>query len=770
MTRLLFLCLFFPSLLFSQVNGDFHSKLYFEENAGQAVLIADKYPGSIQTIYFVLKGKELTYYFSDRGYSVVQKNEDGITNRTDFLFQHDRVCFVPEYTRIIPEGENENSSNAKYYLSGKTISPRQFQKIIYRDVQNRGDVEFSVHGDSLERKLIIHDHSWLGGIAFDVYGSKVDGIDRTKGYLFSSEAGTFSETCNQKSADAVILFPYELGNGEARMNENEIGAYIFHNEATAISTISWLTYIGGNSADEFFGIQVTADSGAVVVGRTASLDFPVTVGAQQDTMAGNYDVAIIRFASNGNCLWSTYYGGTNFDGAYQVIAIDSIFAICGMTNSTDLPMMNATQLANGGSYDAFILVLDSAGNELRSTYYGGTGGDQAFTIAKGPANEIVLGGSSSSTDLPSANLGFQGTLGGQIDAFLSVFDLNLNLQWSTYYGGPQAEDIHGMCVTPQGEIAFVGSTRSNNFSVTANAWQSGMLVAPDNYLVKFGMNGTRHYATFFGGSNNEDANAVVSDAAGNLYMTGFTYSTDFPTQGIIFQPTILGQNDAFVSKFDSTGQLVWSTFVGGGGQDVAWGMYGSGKYIYVCGETASNNFPVSPNAIQSTWAAISDGFVIKMDTTGQMVSGTFMGGNGYDGLLALTVTADTSVITTGDTYSSNLPVTVNAFQMTNHFNGDGYVVKFGMSEELISTNVISLNENNEIKVFPNPSSDFVTISSTDKTISRIEILDVSGRLIKNIAANSFEVKVDVSDLSNGIYFLRVEDENNVGKVFRVIRN
>ena len=774
MTKFIFIVfIFISSFVFAQ-GGNYSGKIYFEENKGQVYSVGNTSQINSGNIWFVLKSNLLTYYFSDRGYSVVQINKNGVGNRTDFLFHHERVCFVPGYTEIIPEGENEIHTNKKYYLPGKIISPQAFEKIIYHNVWRGVDLAFSLHGDSLERKIIINDPGFVdqnllrGEIEFDMSGSSFENFSDRKGISFTSDAGTFTEklVSDNSNLRAGTLPSWEY---EFPQPGYEIGKANSNDNIAAASTISWLTYIGGNSADEFFGIQVTNDSGAVVVGRTGSLDFPATVGAQQDTMAGNYDAVVARFSSNGNCMWSTYFGGTNFDGAWQVAAIDSFFVVCGMTNSTDLPVINATQNFNAGSYDAFLLVMDSAGNELRSTYYGGTGGDQGICVAKGPANEIVLAGSSSSVDLPLANSGYQSTLGGQIDAFLSVFDLNLSAQWSTYYGGTMAEDIHGICVTPQGEIAFVGGTRSNNFPVTANAWQNGMLGAPDNYLVKFGMDGTRHYGTFFGGTNNEDANGIVSDAIGNLYMTGFTYSADFPTQGIIFQPNILGQNDVYVSKFDTAGQLVWSTFVGGGGQDVGWGIYCSGKYIYICGETASNTFPVSPNAIQNTWDAISDGFVIKMDTAGQMVSGTFMGGNGYDGLLALTVTADTSVIATGDTYSSDLPATANAFQMTNHSNGDGYVVKFGMAEQSVSMNIISTTQNSGINVFPNPSNDFVTVSSGE-IISAIEISDVTGRRLGYFSENSSEIKMDFSNLPIGIYFLKVASSDSKIQIFRVVKS
>jgi hypothetical protein len=709
MKRILFFLVLIPSLAFAQRINSSHKTLCFEENAGRV-------KSAEHNIRYILRSKLLDYYFWDGGYSIVQKNNEGIKNRIDTRFEENSIPYADEISGVINQ-----------IGSGKINC---FSKIIYKGKFN---YEFSFSGDSIIKKLSVPNPA---GTRYScIHFTHTASLSRT----YRSAAGEFTEV---------------LRNG---------------NPQTASSTLEWMTYLGGNSSDELFGIALADDSGSVVVGRTASTDFPSTVGVSQDTFAGNYDAVITRFDKDGNCLWSSYFGGTNFDGAYQVITLDSVFVITGMTNSADLPVMNPSQPNNGGGYDAFLLMLNDSGQMVRSTYYGGSGSDQGLCIAKGNNGEIVLAGSTTSTSLPNTSTGYQTTMAGMIDAFISVWDDSFNVQWSSYYGGVGVEDIHAVCVTPGNEIAFGGGTRSNNFPVTANAWQSGLLSAPDNYMVKFDMSGNRLYATYFGGTNDEDLNGIVGDENGNIYMSGFTYSADFPTQGTIFQPNLLGQNDVYVSRFDSTGQLVWSTFIGGSGQDVAWGMTRLGKYIFVCGETESPAFPVSANAIQSSYNANSDGFVIKMDSTGQMVSGTFMGGSGFDALLAIAVDADTNVVACGDSYSTDLAVTSNAFQNVNHTQGDGYVVKFGMSEQLVSTNDLSIAGENQLRIFPNPASDFLTIDIKGKSISSVEILDATGRMIRKENYSGFSSAIPIHDLAPGMYFIRVLDDNQQMHVISFVK-
>lgn len=743
MKKLIAAFLIFPSVFFGNTNTAIHSNLLFEENIGQvscknfnAESLIHPIDGKAllyenSAIRFILKGSLLTYYFSDRGYSIVQKDNLGNLNRTDFYFDND--------VRIQPIGEVLQNSASNYYLASGHFIAKRYSKIVYQDIVGGITLEFAVKGDAIEKTIISNTAYLFRTNLFHCVGSIVTEGEAGNQLRYSSAAGFFNETLSASKMNVQM----------------------------SISTISWLTYLGGTNSEDIFGITLAADSGVVVTGRTGSIDYPTTVGSMQDSLSLSYDAVITRFDKNGNCLWSTYYGGTNFDGAYQVVTIGSTFVICGMTSSTDLPMLAPTQVGNNGSYDAFLLVLDWNGQLVRSTYYGGSGGDQGICLAKGPGNEIVLGGSATSTDLPFASSGFQATMAGQIDAFLAVFDNSLNVIWSTYYGGSNSEDIHSLCITPQQEIAFLGATQSFDFPVTANAWQMGLLNQPDNYLVKFGMDGSRHYATFFGGTNMEDANGITADAVGNLYCTGFTFSVDFPTLGTIFQPNLQGQSDIYVSKFDVNGQLVWSTFVGGAGQDVGYGIHVLGKYIFICGQTESPTFPVSANAIQSAYAMNGDGFVIKMDTSGQMITGTFMGGNGGDGLLALTVDADTNVIACGSTYSTDLPV-LNPFQLINASNGDGYVVKFGMAEELLSTSIQTINNN--VSVFPNPTNDYIFVSTEGRRIAAIEIVDVSGRTVLLDHSNTDLIRIDCKQLVKGVYFIKITEPNLGVQICRFIRN
>ncbi|HEU4716586.1 MAG TPA: T9SS type A sorting domain-containing protein [Bacteroidia bacterium] len=705
-------------------------------------------------LFYVLHSPQLDYYFSDRGYSIVQKDAKGkAENRTDVFFRNGK--------RIIPEGESVSPVKLNTCSAGRSKKETAFTQLRYRNFSGASDLVFRIDGDSLE-KTITHPGFYSFASSFEVDGAVL--LSDSSCNDFHSAAGDIREKMAAGCSPVPVNQQRRLPHGwMLTTNARAVAPLQFFSQS-----LSWMTYIGGTDSDELFGIDLTRDDGVVVCGRTGGTDFPSLPGAMQDTSAGSYDAVILRFDADGNCLWSTYYGGTGFDGAYALVTLDSCFAICGMTNSTDLPVSGGPQLSNAGSYDGFILLLDDSGQAVKSTYIGGTGADQVFSIAKGRGDTLVIAGSTSSANFPYTSGQFQPACAGLLDAFICVMTDSLVPQWATYYGGSSSEDIHHIIVSPQDEIIFCGGTYSNNFPLTPNAWQGGVISTPDVYLVKFGMDGARHYATCIGGSAGEDANMLAADSAGNFYVTGFTYSFDFPIQGNSFQSMISAQNDAYVAKFDPQGQLSWSTFIGGNGVDIGLCMQRRGEYLYVAGQTESTDFPLSGNSMQVNYGGNGDGFVVKLDTAGNMVAGTYVGGNGVDAVYGISVTSDTNVFCTGDTYSTDLPVTPGAFQSVNNGQGEGFLCRFKMSDQLFSTGTAGDRATEAVSVYPNPSSGLVQVTSSS-VITQVTVTDAEGRIVSSQKNNSETVSLDISGFAPGIYWLNIWGENGAHSVVRVVK-
>ena len=303
-----------------------------------------------------------------------------------------------------------------------------------------------------------------------------------------------------------------------------------------------------------------------------------------------------------------------------------------------------------------------------STYFGGTGFDAATSVAVDPAGNIYVTGWAASSDLPVTTAAIQGNNRGGVDAFVAKFNpTGSTLLYCTYLGGSGDDRGLSIAVDAAGSAYVTGATSSPDFPVTG---QSRFRGARKAFVAKLSPAGDRLiYSTLLGGSGNDVANGIAVNSAGNAFVAGATYSTDFPTV-LPIQSALAGQQDAFVAELDSTGaSLLFSTYLGGKGDDSAAGIAldASGN-VYVTGATGSPNFPVV-GAIQSALGGSQDAFVAKLNpATHALVYSTYLGGSqGWSGYpqygAAIDVDASGAAYATGTTNSSNFPVE-NAFQST----------------------------------------------------------------------------------------------------------
>ena len=320
-----------------------------------------------------------------------------------------------------------------------------------------------------------------------------------------------------------------------------------------------------------------------------------------------------------------------------------------------------------------------------STYLGGNGADFGLGVAVDTSGNAYVTGSTDSTNFPTVNP-FQGTCnscgGGGPDAFVTKFNADGSaLVYSTYLGGGSQDTAVGISVDTSGNAHITGHTLSTNFPTTMGAFDTSPNGDFDVFVAKLGPTGsTLVYGTYVGGSGGDLVSGFALDTAGNAYVTGLTFSANFPTASP-FQAALAGPGgcpgfsgislcDAFVTKVNPTGSaLVYSTYLGGNGfdfgRDIAVDTAGN---AYVTGSTESTNFPTA-NPFQAANAGFRDAFVTKFNPSGSaLVYSTYLGGSGNEAFSFSTggITVDTAgnAYVTGQTESTDFP-TVNSFQAAN---------------------------------------------------------------------------------------------------------
>ncbi|MEW5979977.1 MAG: SBBP repeat-containing protein [Acidobacteriota bacterium] len=455
----------------------------------------------------------------------------------------------------------------------------------------------------------------------------------------------------------------------------EVGEYDPGRPLVIDPSLLYSSYLGGSAEDDGLAVAVSPGGEIVVAGQTASLDFP-TSNPVQAANSGSVDAFVVRLDASGSTLLSaTYLGGGGFDQG-ATVALDGAgnIYVGGTTFSSNFPTVNAIQSALGGSSDAFLAELNSAGSALLySTYLGGSGTEEGRRVAVDSSANAVLVGFTNSSNFPTANA-LQPSLAGGTDAFVSKIGSGGSpLLFSTYLGGTSNDRADGVALDSSGSVYLTGKTLSVNFP-TLNPFQAAIGGGEDAFITKLNAAGSGLlYSTYLGGSFADAGRGIAVDSSGNAYVAGEASSADFPSVNPL-QSTLGGGFDAFVSKLAATGNvLLYSTFLGGGDVDLGFdaAVDASGA-AYVTGRTFSTNFPlVSP--VQAAFGGSRDAFVAKIYPSGSaLLFSSYLGGTGVDQAHGLALGSAGDLIVTGATDSTDFPL-VSPLQASYGGGFDGFV-------------------------------------------------------------------------------------------------
>jgi RHS repeat-associated protein len=412
------------------------------------------------------------------------------------------------------------------------------------------------------------------------------------------------------------------------------------------------TFLGGSANESGLGIAVDSSGNAYLTGSTFSTNFPTTASAAQTSCSTSCtagDAFLTKLNASGSALaYSTFLGGTSADTGWGVAVDSSGNAYVTGSASSGFPTTASAYASSGGG--VFLTKinpsLSGAASLLYSSFLGlGVGND----IALDSANAAYVTGETTTATFPTKNA-VQSSCGGSScdSAFVAKFNPSLSgansLVYSTFLGGSSVDAGQAIAVDASGSATIVGETASTDLITTTGALQPrcGGSSCDDAFVTRLNAAGSaRLSSTYLGGSDVDAAYAVALDASGNAFLTGFTFSNDFP-QRDAQQPSYGGTTDAFVTalRADGTG-LLSSTYLGGSGGDDAWGLaLDSRGSVVVTGQTESSTFPRAFPAQQTYGGGDDDAFVTRFTPPARVTTYT------YDGLLRLIRAASSS----GNTY------------------------------------------------------------------------------------------------------------------------
>ncbi len=450
--------------------------------------------------------------------------------------------------------------------------------------------------------------------------------------------------------------------------------------------LAYSTYLGGTLTDSINAVQLGPNGRLYMAGNTATQDIPAINGAYDNNNAGLTDIflAIVDTTQQGNdqLVYFSYLGGSSNDIPLG-IAVDfsGVAYMTGVTNSTDFPIAgNAIQTLGPQTVtQAFVSAIDPSQyggvSLIYSTFLGGqTGTNSGNAIALDKSGNIYVAGTTAAGDFPVTDSAYAGVLYGPTDAFLSELNIyQTSLLYSTYLGGEADDDGRAVAVAPNGQVYVGVSTDGQLFPLAGFSYNPNNSGGYDCAVALFDttQSGTSSllYSTYIGGSGNDMVRGASIDPGGNLLLTGYTLSPNFPVTSDAAQHQYGGGGDAFVIIANATTPnsfLKYSTFFGGSEGEVAYGVASdpSGN-IYLTGYTLSPNMPVTSNAPVTQWPQGIDIFLVKLTPHvagfGAYQYSTYFGGPTINSALAIAVGPNGTAYVVGNT-GGEFPTAPNATQ------------------------------------------------------------------------------------------------------------
>jgi hypothetical protein len=778
------------------------AQLLFVENAGQ---LKDQFGNPRGDVHFRLQLQglnifvgtgQLHYQFckADKPTVGVHERMAAHTHGEDeqqwcdgnFTFYRMDVALIGANVNAKAVAGEEQNYHENYYLPGcpeDGAHARAYKKVTYKEIYPGIDWVIYLSGNTLKHEFIVREGGDPSVIRLQYGGASKLAINDDGSLYATTPMGTIKEeppVC--KTADGKIVpSAYALEGDVLRYNLND-----FKGAVVIDPVVEWATYYGPDSTfSRFYTIALDDSANVYGCGLTWADNAAtiVTSGSYQTIFGGGgTDAMLVKFDSSGHRKWATYYGGNQGDyGTGIVVDTSGYIYMGGLTSSTSGISTTGSQQPTygGGSSDAFLAKFDSLGHRIWATYAGGGGTNYPWTVSSDKQGNIYLAGDTNENTNIATPSGFQPSKSGGYDCYLIQYNTDGVRNWGTYYGG-SGNEFGGVSCTDGFNVRLAGTTSSTTGLSTAFTQQpvygGG---GSDAFLVKFYADGTRAWATYYGGVSGDGVGGVACDIHQATYLLGSTSSDDAIASAGSFHDIRSGTStDAFLAKFEpELGYRIWGTYFGGPGDenvDQSRIATDDSMHVYILGSTSSSSGIASDTAWQTTYGGGDiDAFLGKFNDDGTRVWSSYYGGAHRD--LARTCVFDgTGLYVCGETSSAENIASPGAYLSTGGGSdsySQGFIAKFIYADTThippvdTSSAVAAVGQPpvSDISIFPNPNNGSLTLAGTvnDKDgVVQLTVTDITGRVVLRDEAAIVNRKVNKhlkmnNTAATGIYFLKM---------------
>ncbi len=696
-----FLLLSFLLFFFSYSFGQDKS-IGFIENKGQ---IVDEYGRTNFKVVYLLNTNGLNVQLRKEGFSYdVYEPESNVlhgksqSDPIQYNFHRIDIDFLNSNPDAVLKAEGKSADYDHYYTNpafpAGVLYVHKYNKIVYQDIYPAIDVVFFIPQDKekpVEYNFIIRPGGNISDIKLKFGGAKTrlagNKIKMNLRFGTMEEVIPLSWEEDKSGKKETTVFYKKTGNNTygfiGDTNKNKILVI------DPVPIRLWGTYYGGSGSDYPLDLATGPGNTLHISGKTSSPNNIATTGTYPIPYF-LYNGFIAKFDTDGNRLWGIYYSA--FPEFIRVDANANVY----FTGSSSSTVNNVTtpgshQPVSEGLYDnAFLVKLDASGVREWGTFFGGESTTKGRSICFDNNNNVYLAGTTDShthVSIPGVHQEQHGSAGNLTsDGFLAKFTPSGVQVWGTYYGGDAIDEISSCVFAEDNHIYLSGNTHSTNNIATPGAYQAIKTGSISGFIAKITPEGQRVWGTYFGGGAYITliTNAVLAD--NYLYFFGITDNTNLNSTGT-FNPAF--QNiemnfgrSAYVVKFDvQTQSQAWGTYFQEYIQDIA---VNENHFVYLTGSTDLDDGIATPGSFLEQNTS-GEGYIIKLNTIGERVWGTYYGGNQLEDFYGegnycnhVALDTDKNIYVSGDTWLSTSGIATPGAHQTTRGDSyrDGFLMKF----------------------------------------------------------------------------------------------
>lgn len=668
-------------------------KAEFIENKGQ---VLNQFNKPNDEVLFIHQQEGLKVILRENGFSYELNN---IVNKVDgfddyLMNEYEDVSYTVKSHRIdfnfpsVPQSIEKfapSKSYTNYYINGiEALHVQQFSKIIYKNVYPNVDVEFIISKEGkFKYNILCHNSAdcasfyltVLGGDDVKITTEDALGITTSLGYFEEKIPYSYLLDTNQKLEKVDVT--YLLTNDSIffrtpQFNANTI--LVIDPEPEGV----WGTYFGGAEYDISTTIATDFNANVYHAGITMSFSNIATTGAHEASYQGGLDGFIAKYDTEGNLLWSSYYGGPQTDRPYGLTTDSQGNVYLGGSSHSEfgIATIGSYQDVLSGMDDIFIVKFNENGVRQWSTYVGGTGHDFVTTIKHSNTTLYITGHTNSPNGISTAGTFLPNYTANETGYLMSLSDDGTTRNWGTYIGSENGSSGEGLAVFDNA-IVVGGRTTSTSGISSLGSHQPTLNGFGNAFVQRFNNDGTLVWGTYYGGTFTDKIKGIATDSDNNIYAAGDASSLVGIATPDAYQPSRLSSEQGFLVKFDENGVRQWGTYLGGSSTDYITSIDFSDSVIVVAGKTLSASYIASMGAYKDTLTGGYDGFFCGFNTNGAYLWGTYYGGEQDENIAGICFDVNGNIYASGAvTGSLNGIAFGNAEQ--NTFGGasnDGFIFK-----------------------------------------------------------------------------------------------